>query len=738
MSTATPDRQVIADLADALRVTELVPLAQGGLKYVLRCLYRERPAVVQAVLTGPGPECALALERARREHDILAAVNSPRVVRVLGDVVELRYGGTLPYGAAWVEELLDGVDLDHELRAPWPVERVARLVVQLAEALAACHAAGVVHRDLTPGNVRLRANGDATLMDAGLARRLADPDGERPGSFGTPGYWSPEHLVAGGVGPPGDIFGVGVLAYQALTGRLPVDPTDLRAYPYRLVECVVAPTRSVRPDVPVALAEVVDRCLRRRPGDRYADGAALLAELRRAGGVFAPWCSGGTVAPVPPPEPVSALVGPDALGYDGDPAGPVTVRGAFGVRRLDVESIAADQEPFAVRLRPYRHRPAPGVEFAVRTVELDGGRFTNSYELTVDTAAAAVELHSDPTGFHLPDVVGGGTVAAVGGSFSFISDDPGYRPVEPCLDFWCRGGRIVSLPTATKPALLVGPDGPVLRDLDARGTVRIGSRAYDWIGSKVPAGPDDTDRLVVYGAANCQVEYVPAPRVGSLRRVERDTNRTPVDPDAVDLVVGDPTSGSVVVAVRPGGGSDLFEGRYVLRGGRGLTRTVRVGDPVTVSRVDGLDAAGLSSGGSVGPSVVAAAVAPDGRLPGYDGSLGVSPFLPGHRYARTLVSVTAGTVRLWVLDGAPRSRTFQGVSCAETVRLLADDGVDPGTVHHLDGGQSSKVAVGDDGRVTVLGSMHYLLWPKFGTGGFRWHGRSGRVLHSALRVRRPG
>jgi serine/threonine protein kinase len=733
-TASTSPRAILADLESALGVTELVPIAQGGQKFVLRCLRSGRETAAKVMLAPPGgPELQRLLRKARREAAILAAVDSPRVARILGDVVELGFGGAggVSYGVAWLEELLDGADLDSRLDTRWEADRVARLLVHLADALAAFHVRRIVHRDLSPVNVRESVTGAFTLMDPGLARRLDEEDESEPGGYGTPGFWSPEHTVYGAVGPAGDVFCLGILAYRALTGRLPVDPAGAD-YPDRLERCDFPSVASLRPDIPPLLGRIVDRCLRRRPEDRFADGRALLDELALTSEPFGRYFPAAqsraerTLVPEPP-------TGLEALDYAGEEAGPVRIRGAFGIRSLSVNSIALNQEPFAVRLSPTEVSPASGVELRARTVELDGGRTTNSFELTVDLDRARIRVHGDPEGFHLPSLVGGRTVAAVSGTFSFISDEPHHQPAEPCLDFSVVDGRVTSLPTIAKPALLIFQGRPLLRRLAARGTLLLGGRLFGWVGSK--AGSKRADRLVVYGAANCRVRYLPAPRTGFLRQVDRAGNTTPRAADAVDFIVRRESDGEHrVAAVYAGGGAGLFEGGYILRGPLELGGEIRVGDPVEVLTVDGIDCADIQSGCSIGPSA-ADAGSGDGRLPGYDDSLGVSPFLPGHRYARTLIGLTEdGRLALRVLDGAPQSRSFQGVSCAEAARLVAEDGMDPASVYHLDGGQSSKMAVNLDGGVRAYGSMHYLLWPKFEHQEFGWRGYDGRVLRSALCV----
>ncbi|MBR7831822.1 protein kinase [Actinospica durhamensis] len=486
---------VFADLAGALGVTELIPLARGGQKFVLRALRGGRAVAVKAMFAPPGPAYAAVLDRARRETAVLAAVDSPRLVRMLDGMRELRYGGALPYGVAWVEELLDGTDLDKLLGTPWPPGRAARLLAHLAEALAALHAQGIVHRDLNPGNVRQRAGGDYCVMDPGLAHRVSEQDPGDAHCIGTVGYLSPEHTAGGVIGPASDVYCLGILMFQALTGVLP------------------SPEVSLPPGTPSALAGIVTRCLRPDPGQRFADGGALLAELETHP---QPHDDDPAHASEPPPTP---LFGPDGLAYAARGEDAVELRGSFGSRIVDVESVAKDQSPFAIRLSPCRLEAAPGVTFTARTIELEDGRFTNAYELAVDTRRATVGVHSSTAGFYLTDLMDGADrmIAAVNGSFSFISDDFEYEPADPCLDFCARDGITVSLPTVAKPAFIVGQDGGVqLRELDARGTLRIGEREYAWIGSKTPALPADEGSLSVYGAANCRVEYAEAARVALL------------------------------------------------------------------------------------------------------------------------------------------------------------------------------------------------------------------------------
>lgn len=321
---------------------------------------------------------------------------------------------------------------------------------------------------------------------------------------------------------------------------------------------------------------------------------------------------------------------------------------------------------------------------------------------------------------------------AAGGSFSFISDDPSYQPAEPCLDFSCRAGEVMSLPTATKPAFLVYQGRPMIGTLDAAGTLDVRGRSYRWIGSKVPR-PDARQPgvLTVFGAANCRVRYTDHPRTGFVRHVDQTSNITPPDPSAIDCVVSwEPGDGHKVTSVHPGGGAGLFAGNFVLRTDRPWAEHLQEGATVRITRIAGLDVRHLDCGISLGPSVADAAT---GLTSAYDQCLGTSPFRDT-RNARTLIGLHGPELWFQVLDGAPLSDTFRGVSPTETAELCAAEGRDPRSVYHLDGGRSSKIAFIAEGRAHVVGSMHYLRWPRSRGEPFRWQGLEGRVLRSGFVV----
>lgn len=269
--------EVLDEVVAALGLEDVSILAQGGQKLVLQATLAGMPAVAKVVMIPDGPQGDVVVERSHREVELLAAVDSPAVVRVLSDAVEI---GDKPDAVCWVEERLEGEDLATHLNRPWTEDETWRFATDLAAALTACHELDVVHRDLSPRNVRRLPSGSFVLMDPGLARHLAKY--ALTGHFqpGTPGWRSPEHVPGGEPVQASDIYALGILLFFALTEQFPIDPTVSQTdYDRALIESQGPPIKSLRPDISTELAQVVDRCLQRQPARRYIDGAELAAHI---------------------------------------------------------------------------------------------------------------------------------------------------------------------------------------------------------------------------------------------------------------------------------------------------------------------------------------------------------------------------------------------------------------------------------------------------------------------------
>ncbi len=219
-----------------------------------------------------------AIDRLRREAQALARIHHPHVVPVheVGEADGIHY---------YVMELVPGRSLEDVLAGgPLPCARAAEIARQLAEALAAAHDQGVIHRDVKPGNVVLAEDPDhATLVDFGVARSRISPTLTHAGEMlGTPFYMAPEQARgdAHAADARTDVWGVGATLYEMITGEKPFGDKHWAVQMAVLRRDPIAPRR-LRPDCPADLETIVLRCLEKDPARRYPTASALAGDLAR-------------------------------------------------------------------------------------------------------------------------------------------------------------------------------------------------------------------------------------------------------------------------------------------------------------------------------------------------------------------------------------------------------------------------------------------------------------------------
>jgi serine/threonine protein kinase len=218
------------------------------------------------------------LARFRAEATTVAQIQHPNVIQVF-DVGE--HEG-VPYLAC---EYAGGGDLTKWLGGePLPLVTAVRLVYNLARAVGAAHQKGVVHRDLKPANILLTADEVPKVADFGLAKQFGEQGPTTTGSIlGTPQYMSPEQAAGLNrrVGPPTDVYALGVILYECLTGKQPFAGNSVMDTLDRVRFSQPIPLHELRADIPPELAVIVRRCLEKVPEERYRTADALADDLAR-------------------------------------------------------------------------------------------------------------------------------------------------------------------------------------------------------------------------------------------------------------------------------------------------------------------------------------------------------------------------------------------------------------------------------------------------------------------------
>ena len=214
-------------------------------------------------------------KRFRREAEAIGRLNHPSVVTVydLGQAEGQLY---------MAMELLEGEDLRKLIdgRAEITLADRVRVLVQIAEGLGYAHSRGVVHRDVKPANILVTAAGKVKLLDFGLARVASGATITRRGVIlGTPDYMAPEQAMGKEVDHRTDIFSAGSVFYEFLTFQKPFRGKTLHAVLYQILQEQPDPILSVNPELPMRLAAIVDRMMRKEPDERWPSMGDVAREL---------------------------------------------------------------------------------------------------------------------------------------------------------------------------------------------------------------------------------------------------------------------------------------------------------------------------------------------------------------------------------------------------------------------------------------------------------------------------
>lgn len=284
----------------------LAKIGQGGLAEVYRAqdVALGRLVAVKALRHEYVVDPAF-LVRFLREAQSAASLTHPNIVATYD------FGQDLgrPY---IVMEYVPGRDLRTILQegGALSVDQAVDISLQICAAVGYAHRVGLVHGDIKPGNVLITPDGRVKVVDFGLARTLGESAMDEEGElvWGTPAYFAPEQAAGDRVLPATDVYAIGVILYEMLTGQLPFAGSDTEVARKHLYEEFISADK-VNPRIPARLARIIDVAMRKQPGDRFRTADHMrqaLAELRQGGegrtGYYAP-----AAAPVSPSAPISAV-----------------------------------------------------------------------------------------------------------------------------------------------------------------------------------------------------------------------------------------------------------------------------------------------------------------------------------------------------------------------------------------------------------------------------------------------
>jgi eukaryotic-like serine/threonine-protein kinase len=261
-------------IADRYELEELV--GRGGMSSVFRARDRllERRVALKILHDSHLADSDLT-ERFRQEARSVAQLSHPNIVTVIDR-------GESDGRMFIVFEYIEGEDLKAliERTGPLPVRRALEYAIEIARALAFAHAHGIVHRDVKPQNVLLNGDGGAKVTDFGIARAVDVEGVTRTGTIlGTSSYIAPEQASGGQVDACTDVYALGVVLFELLTGKIPFEGENFVAIAMRHVHEPAPSVLDRRPDVPLRVAQAVERAMAKDPADRFASMDELLAEL---------------------------------------------------------------------------------------------------------------------------------------------------------------------------------------------------------------------------------------------------------------------------------------------------------------------------------------------------------------------------------------------------------------------------------------------------------------------------
>jgi len=283
----TPDGATPVNGAERLlagRYLLLDKIGEGGAAVVYRARDERLDRIVAIKLLRPQfTTDEASRKRFLNEARAAAGLNHPNVV----DIYDF---GESPDGSMFIAmQYIEGQnlkDLLHRRGRMSPADVIA-LVPQVCQALTAAHSRGLIHRDVKPQNIMIDSKGNVHLTDFGIVKALSGPELTQTGmTFGTAAYLSPEQATGEAIGPASDVYALGCVMYEMLTGSPPFTGDNPAVVAYKQVWDQPRPLHEWAPEAPPALESIIMRCLNKDPARRYPTAAALGTDLTNLGSAF--------------------------------------------------------------------------------------------------------------------------------------------------------------------------------------------------------------------------------------------------------------------------------------------------------------------------------------------------------------------------------------------------------------------------------------------------------------------
>lgn len=375
----------------------------------------------------------------------------------------------------------------------------------------------------------------------------------------------------------------------------------------------------------------------------------------------------------------------------------------------------------------------PGITLAQSAIQLEGGRFTNSYDLAFNSQDAVTNIvaFKHPTSVHDYMQAAGAKrpVATCSGGFFYLADIAKARPRQLALNLSISGDRVRSLPVVDREAVIASRNGLEMRSLAALGALSINDHEISWSGSFTPYETE----AKIFSNGNAVIRHEARENTGQARILDESSRFTPpiFDQDYVDVgYVGRGKNEFKAVAGSTNGKLNIFSFDFVVRCPR---KYLEKGTNLQVCTIGNLALDSFRGGAfSAGPDLFTDDFT--SHPINQDASLGSHPPFTDAYHAQTALYQTSdGMTHLRLFDGRPGSHDFPGITPNETVNLITLE-QDLLWGCFLDPGQTAKLCITRADGIDSYGNRHYMRWPNSDNNSFAWVPESGRPIANVITV----